>query len=235
MALPEIVGRAEWLTARTALLDQEKDITRRIDALNAQRRRLPMVRIDTPYRLRGPGGDATLADVFQGRRQLIVQHVMFAPSWDGACPACTAGVDEIAPALLEHLANRETTFALVSRAPYEKLAGYGLGRGWAIPWYSSHGTSFNFDFDVSFDPAVKEPVYNYRPLLMADTPELSGMSCFLREGDAVFHTYSAYARGTDHMGGAYGLLDLTALGRQEAWEEPKDRVENPHGAVPDFS
>ncbi|GAA2602437.1 DUF899 domain-containing protein [Dactylosporangium fulvum] len=235
MALPEIVSREEWLAARTALLGREKEVTRRIDAVNADRRRLPMVRVDTPYRFRGKDGEVTLADLFEGRRQLIVQHVMFGLSWDDACPSCTASVDELSVGVLRHLAARDTTFVLVSRAPYEKLDGYRARRGWTVPWYSSHGTGFNFDFDVSFDPDVKPQVYNYQPLPVVDTPELPGLSCFLKDGDEVFHTYSTYARGADHVGSAYGFLDLTALGRQEAWEEPTGRVDNPRVAIPDFS
>ncbi|WP_432968511.1 DUF899 domain-containing protein [Dactylosporangium sp. CA-233914] len=234
MALPEIVGRAEWLAARRALLEQEKEARRQLDRINAERRRLPMVRIDKPYRFTGANGQVTLAGLFQGRPQLIVQHVMFDPGWDDACPSCTAAIDEMAPALLTHLANRNTTFALVSRAPYEKLRAYAGKRGWSIPWYSSHGDDFNFDFDVSFDESVKPPVYNYRALPVVESPELPGFSCFLADGGEVFHTYSTYARGTD-FGGAYALLDLTALGRQEEWEEPKGRAEHARAAVPDFA
>ncbi|MEV6930711.1 DUF899 domain-containing protein [Dactylosporangium sp. NPDC051485] len=234
MALPEIVGREEWLEARRELLAQEKEARRALDRLNAQRRRLPMVRIDKPYRFHGPSGDVGLAALFEGRQQLIVQHVMFDPGWDDACPSCTAAVDEIAAALLRHLGARNTTFALVSRAPYAKLADYRQRKGWFVPWYSSYGDDFNFDFDVSFDETVKPPVYNYRSLPVIESPELPGFSCFLADGDEIFHTYSTYARGGD-FGGAYALLDLTALGRQEAWEEPKDRVTDARPAVPDFA
>ncbi|MFG2040111.1 DUF899 domain-containing protein [Dactylosporangium sp. NPDC048998] len=234
MTLPEIVSRDEWLAARRALLQEEKEARRRLDRINADRRRLPMVRIDKPYRFQGSSGEVRLGDLFEWRPQLIVQHVMFDPGWDDACPSCTASVDEIAPALLRHLANRSTTFALVSRAPYVKIADYRERRGWRIPWYSSYGDDFNFDFDVSFDEAVKPPVYNYRSLPMVESPELPGFSCFLADGGEIYHTYSTYARGTD-FGGAYALLDLTALGRQEQWEEPKGRVEHPREALPDFA
>ncbi|GAA2338680.1 DUF899 domain-containing protein [Dactylosporangium salmoneum] len=234
MALPEIVGREEWLEARRELLAQEKEARRLLDRLNAQRRRLPMVRVDKPYRFHGPSGDVGLDALFEGRQQLIVQHVMFDPSWDDACPSCTASIDEVAPALLRHLEARNTTFALVSRAPYAKIADYQQRKGWFVPWYSSYGDDFNFDYDVSFDESVKPPVYNYRSLPVIESPELPGMSCFLADGDDVFHTYSTYARGND-FGGAYALLDLTALGRQEEWEEPKDRVADARRAVPDFA
>ncbi|WP_433220660.1 DUF899 domain-containing protein [Dactylosporangium sp. CS-047395] len=234
MALPEVVGRDEWLAARRELLEREKAARRELDRVNAERRRLPMVRIDKPYRFEGASGTVGLAELFEGRPQLIVQHVMFGPDWDAACPSCTAGIDEMAPALLAHLANRGTTFALVSRAPYAKLAEYAAARGWRIPWYSSAGDDFNFDFAVSFDEAVQPPVYNYRALPVVDTSELPGVSCFLAADGAVFHTYSTYARGTD-FGGAYAWLDLTALGRQEEWEEPKGRVDHARAAVPDFA
>nr|BFE57417.1 DUF899 domain-containing protein [Dactylosporangium thailandense] len=234
MTLPEIVSRDEWLAARLALLEREKEARRELDRINSERRRLPMVRVAKPYRFHGAEGPAGLADLFAGRAQLIVQHVMFDPEWDAACPACTASIDEIAPALLEHLHNRSTTFVLVSRAPYAKLAAYAATRGWDIPWYSSHGDDFNFDFDVSFDEAVKPAVYNYRALPVIGSPELPGFSCFLTDGDDVFHTYSTYARGTD-FGGAYALLDLTALGRQEEWEEPKGRAGHAREAIPDFA
>lgn len=238
MALPEVVSQDEWLAARTKLLIEEKQITRRIDALNADRRRLPMVRVDKPYRFAGPTGEVGLGDMFQGR-QLIVQHVMFDPAWDDVCGSCTVSVDELSPATLEHLAARETAFVLVSRAPYEKLAAAQKRKGWTVPWYSSWGSDFNYDFNVTMDPEVKPPVYNYRPLPTDDEPpssqELPGYSCFLREGDEIFHTYSTFARGTDQLGGSYTFLDLTALGRQEEWEEPKGRVEFANRNIPDFS
>ena len=239
MSLPQIVSRDEWIAARTEFLVQEKALTRQIDAVNADRRRLPMTRVGKDYRFDGPDGAVALRDLFAGRRQLIVQHVMFDPAWDDACPSCTASVDDLGAGILHHLAARDTTFVLVSRAPYSKLASYRERKGWVFPWFSSYGSEFNTDFDVTMDPAVKPPVYNYRPLPWAVDPgttqEQPGISCFLAVGDAVCHTYSTFGRGTDHLGGAYGLLDLTALGRQEEWEEPKGRVEAARKAVPDFA
>ncbi len=238
MALPDVVSKDEWLAARTKLLAEEKEVTRRIDALNADRRRLPMVRVDKPYRFVGPTGEVGLGDMFQGR-QLIVQHVMFDPAWDEVCGSCTASVEELNSGILEHLAARETTYVLISRAPYEKLAACQERKGWTVPWYSSYGSDFNYDFDVTMDPSVKPPVYNYRPLPWTVEPntsqELPGLSCFLREGDEIFHTYSTFARGTDQLGGSYTFLDLTALGRQEEWEEPKGRVEFANRNIPDIS
>jgi predicted dithiol-disulfide oxidoreductase (DUF899 family) len=238
VSLPEMVTREEWLAARKELLVQEKDLTRQRDALNADRRRLPMVEISKNYAFEGPHGAITLADLFDGHSQLIIQHVMFDPTWDAACPGCTASLDELAPAVLRHLASRDTSFAGVSRAPHDKLAAYQGARGWDFAWYSSYGSDFNYDFDATVDASVKPAVYNYRAQPSGGDGvdgEVPGMSCFLRDGDRVFHTYSTWARGTDQLGGSYSLLDLTAFGRSEAWEEPKGRVAKPHGADPTFT
>jgi predicted dithiol-disulfide oxidoreductase (DUF899 family) len=239
MSLPEVVSREQWLEARVRLLAEEKEQTRGRDALNADRRRLPMVRIEKEYVFDGPQGPAALAGLFAGCRQLIVQHVMFGPDWDAACPGCTASVDELSDGVLTHLRSRDTAFTLVSRAPLAKLDAYRASRGWAVPWYSSYGSDFNYDFQVSLDASVPQVQYNYRPepeLLDGErSSEMPGFSCFLREGGEIFHTYSTYGRGTEYIGNAYTLLDLTALGRQEDWEEPKGRVSQPHGADPTFT
>jgi len=242
MSLPEIVTREQWLTARKEFLAREKAFTRARDALNAERRRLPMVRVDKEYTFESTQGQSRLGDLFAGQRQLIVQHVMFDPSWEDACPGCTAGVDETPDALLNHLRVRDTEFVLVSRTPLEKIEKYRERRGWSIPWYSSFGSDFNYDFHVSLDPAKAPVEFNYRDeaelrragmeWILEGPSEQPGVSCFLRDGEDVFHTYSTFARGTDHLGGSYALLDLTALGRQEAWEEPKGRSDNPRGADP---
>jgi predicted dithiol-disulfide oxidoreductase (DUF899 family) len=246
MSLPEVTNREEWLAARKELLAQEKELTRRRDELNAQRRRLPMVRIDEDYRFEGPDGQATLPDLFEGRRQLIVGHFMFDPSWDDGCPSCSAGADEVSGGLLSHLHARDTTLAYVSRAPLEKIERYKAKRGWTFPWYSSHGSNFNYDFHVTLDESVVPVEYNYRTrdeheqagtsFLEGEQPmEMPGTSYFLRVGDDVFHTYSNYARGAEMTGGSYYFLDLTALGRQEDWEEPKGRAASAHAAQPDFA
>jgi predicted dithiol-disulfide oxidoreductase (DUF899 family) len=232
MNLPEIASRETWLAARTALLAQEKELTRRRDKLNADRRRLPMVAVEKDYVFTGPDGDVTLADLFGEHRQLIIQHVMYDPSWEEACPGCTGSLDELNGGVLAHLAHRNTAFAAVSRAPYPTLAAYRARHGWDyLPWYSSYGTSFNYDFHVSLDESVAPVSYNYKTAeeLQAAgmtwvTGEQPGMSCFLRTPDGIFHTYSTFARGTDQLGGVYSFLDLTALGRQEEWEEPKGRA-----------
>jgi predicted dithiol-disulfide oxidoreductase (DUF899 family) len=235
MSLPHIVTRDEWLVARKELLAREKELTIARDTLNADRRRLPMVLIDKEYTFDGPQGKVTLIDLFQGRRQLIVQHFMFGPTWEEGCAACTSAADEISSGLLDHLAVRDTTLAVVARAPLAKLEQYRERRGWAFPLYSSWGSDFNYDFHVSFDPSIAPVEYNYRAARYVDEDEEQGLSCFLRDGDRVFHTYSAFARGTELGNPSYAFLDLTALGRQEDWEEPKGRVTSPHGAAPIFT
>jgi predicted dithiol-disulfide oxidoreductase (DUF899 family) len=239
MAFPDVVTREQWLVARKRFLDLEKQATRDRDALNAQRRRLPMVRVEKEYILQGPEGSVTLADLFAGGRQLIVQHVMYGPDWDAACPGCTAGIDEISDGLLAHLRSRDTAFVLVSRAPQGKLEKYRAEKGWTVPWYSSYDSDFNYDFQATLDSGRQQLTYNYReePGMLEDTTstEVPGLSCFLRDGRDVFHTYSTWARGTDYLGGTYTLLDLTALGRQEDWEEPKGRAPRLHGADPTFT
>lgn len=228
MALPEVVSRERWLEARRALLAEEKELTRRRDALNAERRRLPMVRVEKEYAFDGPDGPVTLAGLFGGCRQLVVHHIMFGPDWDAGCPSCTQYTSEFTDALLARLRSRDTALAMVCRAPAAKIAAYTAGRGWALPWYSSFGGDFHYDFQVALDRSVPQLVYNYRPEpgLVGDgeVTELPGASCFLRDGGEIFHTYSAYARGLDHVDFAYAFLDLTALGRQEQWEEPKGRA-----------
>ena len=239
MSLPDVVTREQWLEARRQLLAREKEHTRKHDALNADRRRLPMVRISQEYVFEGPDGPVTLAGLFGGRRQLIVQHVMFGPDWEQPCPGCSASISELSQGMLDHLATRETAFVLTSRAPYDKIAAKAEERGWSWPWYSSFGSEFNYDFQVTLDADRDLVDYNYRPVPEAlddqRSTELPGFSCFLRDGDEIFHTYSAYARGTEYIGNAYTLLDLTALGRQEDWEEPKGRVAPIRGGDPTFS
>jgi predicted dithiol-disulfide oxidoreductase (DUF899 family) len=236
MALPEVVSREEWLTARLQLLDAEKAHVRAHDELNAERRRLPMVKVIKDYRFEGPDGMVGLADLFDGSHQLIVQHVMFGPDWDNPCPSCSAYLRTVTPEILKNLKQRDTAYVLMSRAPYEKIAKVQAERDIPIPWYSSFGSDFNFDFGVSFDPAVMPPVYNYKPAPEADTSdEGPGFSCFLRDGADIYHTYSTFGRGTEGTVSAYVLLDMTALGRSEAWEEPKYRALNTHPADPSFT
>jgi len=210
MTLPPVVSRDEWLAARKRLLAEEKELTRARDALNERRRAIGMVRIEKDYVFQGPDGPVRLGDLFEGRRQLVLQHFMFEPSWEDGCPSCSWAADEISAGRLRHLADGDTTFAAVSLAPIEKIQAYKAKRGWTFPWYSSAGTDFNRDFQVTVDD--EQPVYNYR---VDGLPpgEYPGLSFFLRDGDDVFHTYSHYARGTETIGGAHYILDLTALGR----------------------
>ncbi|WP_158889411.1 DUF899 domain-containing protein [Amycolatopsis anabasis] len=196
MTLPKIVSREEWRTAREDLLVKEKAAMRANDALSAERRALPMVAIDKKYVFEGPDGEVGLLDLFDGRRQLIVYHFMFDPSWDEGCSSCSFLVDNIGH--LSHLHSRDTALVLVSRAPLPKIERFRERMGWTAPWVSSHGTDFNHDFHVT-----------------SDEGEAPGLSVFLRDGDTVFHTYSTYARGGEMVLGTYHFLDLTPLGRQE--------------------
>ena len=219
MALPEIASREEWRAARAELLVREKAATRARDALNAERRRLPMVEIEEEYVFEGGDGKATLLDLFEGRGQLVVYHFMFAPEWGAGCRSCSAFLDQIGhPA---HLKARGTTFAAVSRAPYPRILPFKARMGWTVPWYSSYGGRFNHDFEVTLEADGEQT-------------ERPGISCFLRDGDRVFHTYSTFERGLDGLGSTTSLLDLTALGRQEEWEEPAGRASSlgaPAGSV----
>ncbi|MFE4248760.1 DUF899 domain-containing protein [Streptomyces sp. NPDC056910] len=207
MGLPNVVTREEWLGARQELLAREKAATRARDALNAQRRELPMVEIEKLYVFEGPDGKAELLDLFEGRSQLIVYHFVFGPDQDAGCPNCSAFLDQIGH--LSHLRARGTEFAAVSRAPFTKLLPFKARMGWTVPWYSSATSDFNQDFGLVAD---EEP------------HDLPGLSCFLRDGDRVYHTYSTTGRGLDGIGSFTSLLDLTALGRQEEWEEPAGRA-----------
>ena len=246
MSLPRIATRQGWLAARQELLAKEKDLTRQRDALSAQRRDLPMVEVEKDYVFDGPNGAVRLIDMFAGRRQLIIYHFMFDPEWEDGCPSCTAGTDELSAGFFEHLHARDTSYATVSRAPLAKLERWKAKKGWDVPWYSSFGTDFNYDFGVTIDESVAPGEYNFRTraefealgsdFFQSGQPfEMPGRSCFLQADGHVFHTYSQYARGLEATGGSYYFLDLTALGRQEEWEEPKGRSESARSATPDFA
>jgi predicted dithiol-disulfide oxidoreductase (DUF899 family) len=228
---PQVVSRGEWLAARRRLLATEKEFTRQRDALNAERRGLPMTEIGKQYAFEGRNGKATLPGLFEGRGQLLIYHFMFDPDWDEGCPSCSYLADNIGH--LAHLHARDTTLAMVSRAPLAKIEAFRQRMGWAVPWYSSSGSDFNYDFHVTLDQAVAPVEYNYRDLAALGpqwqgwTGEMHGISAFLRRNDRVFHTYSSYARGTDLVNSAYNWLDLTARGRQEDWEQPPGRSDGP--------
>jgi predicted dithiol-disulfide oxidoreductase (DUF899 family) len=203
MKLPEVVSPAEWQAAHEQLLGKEKAATRERDALAAERRRQPLMRIEKDYVFDGPDGDTRLLDLFEGRSQLIVYHFMFepgAPGWpEQGCDGCSMFVDQIGH--LAHLHARETTFALVSRAPLSKLEAYRQRMGWPLPWYSLAGNEFNDDLGVGNG---------------------FGLSVFIRQGDDVFRSYYTTARGVEALGSVWTFLDVTPLGRQEDWEDSPD-------------
>ncbi|MEU2332196.1 DUF899 domain-containing protein [Streptomyces sp. NPDC006654] len=205
MSLPEIVSRERWRAAREELLLKEEAVTRARDALSAERRRLPMVEVDPEYVFEGGDGKANLLDLFDGRTQLVVHHFMFAPEWEAGCPGCAAFLDQIGH--LAHLRARGTSFAAVSRAPFTRILPFKARMGWTVPWYSSCHSDVGRDFNRDFEATI----------VVDDEPvERPGISCFLRESDRVFHTYSVYDRGLDGLGSVASLLDLTALGRTPA-------------------
>ena len=222
---PQIVAETEWLAARKAHLAHEKALTKELDRLRAERRRLPMVKVEKDYSFEGQGGRRSLLELFENRRQLIVYHFMFDPKWEKGCPGCSGYVDALGD--LSMLNQRDTTFAAISRAPLAKLEGYKASKGWDITWYSSYGTDFNYDFHVTLDEKVRPIEYNYRSRAEMEarkgpnavTGEEHGMSVFFRLDDEVFHTYSAYARGTESLTDSYSLLDVTPYGRGESFED----------------
>lgn len=209
MVHPRIVSREEWQVARDALLVKEKELTRARDALAAERRRLPMVRIEKDYIFEDPADTASLIDLFEGRRQLILYHFMFGPSHDVGCDGCSMVVDQVGH--LAHLHARDTSFVLVSRAPIAKLEAYRKRMGWTIPWLSSFGSDFNFDLRVGPEtPQAGE----------YQDGETFGLSVFFRDDDdEVYHTYFTTRRGVEALGSVWTFLDLTPLGRQETWED----------------
>jgi predicted dithiol-disulfide oxidoreductase (DUF899 family) len=226
IAHPPIASREQWLTERKKLLEDEKELTQHYDRVNAKRRRLPMVKVEKNYAFDGPNGKVILKDLFEGRRQLIVYHFMFDPTWDKGCPGCTGLVDALGD--LSLLNKRDTTFVVVSRAPLAKLDAYKAERKWSITWFSSFGSDFNYDFHVTLDPKVAPPEYNYRKKTEMEEAkghavlmegEEHGLSVFFQVDDDVFHTYSAYARGTESLTDAYRLLDTTPYGRQQDFED----------------
>jgi predicted dithiol-disulfide oxidoreductase (DUF899 family) len=231
---PRVVSRAEWLAARKKLLAKEKEFTRLRDQLSTQRRNLPWVKVDKRYVFDGPKGKETLADLFEGRCQLLVQHFMLGPGWGQGCPSCSFMADH-ADGMTVHLAHRDTTFVAISRAPLAEIQRFRQRMGWQFKWVSSNANDFNFDFGVSFTPEEKlknKVTYNYgtQPF---ESDELPGISVFYKDdAGQVFHTYSTYRRGVEVMMGTYNLLDLTSKGRDEepgegmAWVRHHDRYKD---------
>jgi predicted dithiol-disulfide oxidoreductase (DUF899 family) len=214
----KVVSRDEWLAARKQHLKKEKEFTRLRDKLSAERRELPWVKVEKNYVFDGPKGKETLADLFDGRSQLIVYHFMFGPEWEQGCPSCSFLSDHIDGSVV-HLAHRDVTFVVVSRAPMPKIEAFKKRMGWRFKWVSSYGSDFNFDYHVSFtkDEMAKGKVYYNYDMNAFPSDEGPGISVFYKDGTGdIFHTYSSYARGLDMLVGAYNYLDLVSKGRDEA-------------------
>ena len=210
-----VVSREEWTQARKALLAREKTFTHERDAISAARRDLPMVKVEKSYVFEEPGGRRTLDDLFAGKRQLIVYHFMLGPTWTEGCKSCSLIADHFEPSVV-HLAARDTALVAISRAPVERIEPFKKRMGWTFRWLASAGTDFILDYHVSVEPEQvgAETEYNYVKTRFP-SEERPGLSVFLREGGATYHTYSTYGRGLDLLIGAYNYLDLTPLGRQE--------------------
>jgi predicted dithiol-disulfide oxidoreductase (DUF899 family) len=225
---PTIASREQWLLARMALLSKEKALTQQRDALNAERRQLPMVKVDADYRFHGAEGELRLADLFAGRRQLIVYHFMYHQDRGEGCEGCSSLVDNIGHQA--HLQARDTTLVLVSRAPLADLQAFQRRMGWTLPWYSSLGSAFNYDYHATVDEQVAPVEYNYRNkaelerlgLNYHTQGEQPGVSVFLRDGAQVYHCYSSYGRGLEMLMSSFHYLDLTPFGRGEGWDGMPD-------------
>ncbi|HEX6930734.1 MAG TPA: DUF899 domain-containing protein [Streptosporangiaceae bacterium] len=219
---PRVVSAAEWLAARKELQAAEEEAVRTLQQIASRRREMPAVRVEKNYVFEGPHGKASLLDLFEGRTQLIVQHFMFDPAWDEGCPVCSLQADSIGT--LAHLHARNTSFAAVSLAPLSKIERFRRRMGWTFPWYSSHGSDFNYDFHVTLDERVRPVEYNFRTAqelidmgepYFARPGEQGGVSVFFRDGDTVLHTWSGYGPVIDLLSGTDTRLDLTPLGRQD--------------------
>jgi len=213
----EIVSPDQWLAARKQLLAREKELTRLRDRLSAERRTLPWVRVEKEYVFDGVDGKETLADLFAGRSQLIVKHFMFGPDWEEGCVGCSFHADHMDGARV-HLESHDVTLLAVSRAPLSRIEAFKQRMCWRFKWVSSYGSDFNYDYQVSFTPdqiAGNKVYYNY-DMRDFQSDEMSGVSVFYQDAaGGIFHTYSSYARGNEHLLGAYGYLDLTPKGRDE--------------------
>lgn len=218
MSTHPTVSRDEWLAARQDLLAKEKEFSRQRDALSAARRELPWFKLEKEYVFEGGDGKQTLAELFDGRSQLIVYHFMLGPGWEQGCPSCSFLADHFDGAVV-HLAHRDASFVVVSRAPLAEIETFQKRMGWRFKWVSSHGSDFNRDYHVSFtedEMANGDVVYNYRKTTFP-SEEAPGVSVFARnEAGEVFHTYSSYGRGLDILLGTYNFLDMVPKGRDEA-------------------
>lgn len=232
---PKVVSRDEWLAARKQLLVKEKELTRQRDAIAAERRQLPWVKVEKNYIFDSANGKRTLAELFDGRSQLVIYHFMFDPEWQEGCPSCSFNMDHTDPALV-HLAQRDVSFAAVSRAPIAKIESFKKRMGWKFNWVSSNNSDFNYDYQASFTPeqmAKGKVEYNY-DLTEFPSTEGPGISVFYRDKDGnIFHTYSAYARGSETTINTYNYLDFVPKGRDEdnlpftmAWLRHHDRYED---------
>ncbi len=232
----KVVSPEQWLIARKELLAKEKEFSRLRDELTAMRQALPWKKIHEEYRFHGPDGEETLADLFGDHSQLIIYHFMFDPEWDEGCKSCSFLADHYAP-LIIHLAHRDVSLVTVSRAPLEKLEAFKRRMGWDFKWVSSLGSDFNRDFNVTFTQEEIDRntvTYNYRDGTTFPVKEAPGISVFAKDSDgAIYHTYSAYARGLENFIGAYTLLDIVPKGRDEddlpygmAWLRHKDRYDD---------
>jgi predicted dithiol-disulfide oxidoreductase (DUF899 family) len=222
----KIVPQQQWIAARKKLLQKEKQFSKLRDQLNQERRKLPWLKIEKEYLFDAPAGKVTLADLFSGKSQLIVYHFMFGPGWKEGCPHCSFWADHYDSVNI-HLGQRDTAFAVISRAPLKQIASFKKRMGWRFSWVSSYNTDFNFDFNVSFTPEQikkRTAIYNFG-LLNMDIDEREGVSAFYQDKDgAIYRTYSSYARGIDLMNTTYNFLDLTAKGRDEHPDSPQDWV-----------
>ena len=221
-----VVSEKQWIVARKKLLAEEKKFSKLRDRLNEKRRALPWVKMEKEYVFEGPDGKETLADLFEGKSQLIIYHFMFGPGWKEGCPHCSFWADHFDSVNI-HISQRDTTFAVISRAPLKEIAPFKKRMGWNFKWLSSFGTNFSFDFNVSFTPEqIKSGAlpYNYGKFKMK-IDELQGVSAFYKDTKGgIYHTYSSYARGIDLMNTTYNFLDLTAKGRDENPESTQDWV-----------
>ena len=236
---PTIVSPEEWLAARREFLREEKELTRLRDKLAARRRELPWVKVDKAYTFESPGGPVSLADLFEGRSQLVVYHFMFGPGWEEGCKSCSYVSDHLATTVV-HLKARDVAFAAISHAPLAEFAPFKQRMGWTFNWVSSDGSDFNYDYHVSFtaEEMAKGKVYYNYELMEFPMEEAPGLSVFAKDANGdIYHTYSTYGRGLDPLIGTYTVLDLVPKGRDEnpdapmSWVRYHDRYDQPADAL----